>query len=125
MCTVCEADEAFAIFGARDTRFLESLATMVGDVPVPVLNERTATVAQEVIAQIALCAPPDCHLDHRIISDGVTPARRPVRVGKGIDIPPAYEALSEIPWSAPGREPNVVPMREADVSVYAGQWFGG
>jgi LmbE family N-acetylglucosaminyl deacetylase len=114
--TVQEASRSFAILGISDYRFLKVPATMVGALPVHVLNEMLAGVVREVRPQIVLCAYPDRHIDHRVIFDSVMVATRPVAVGTGIEILAAYETLSETHWNAPHIEPNFVPNWVVDIT---------
>jgi LmbE family N-acetylglucosaminyl deacetylase len=119
--TVREAGKAFAILGIRDARFLEIPATMVGNEPVHVLNERIHAVFRDVKPHVVLCAFPDRHIDHRVIFDGVMVASRPVGVGKGIELLAAYETLSETHWNAPHIEPNFTPTWVVDISAVMDQ----
>lgn len=116
--TVQEALSAFAILGLADHRFLKIPATMVGSVPVHVLNEQVSTVIREVRPQVVLCAYPDRHIDHRVIFDSVMVASRPVGAGSEIEILAAYETLSETHWNAPHIEPNFVPNWVVDISEF-------
>lgn len=116
--TVAEARRSFEILDIVDCRFLKIPATMVGALPVHVLNEKISAVVREVGAQIVLCAYPDRHVDHRVIFDSVMVATRPVGSGKEIEILAAYETLSETHWNAPHIEPNFVPNWVVDVSDF-------
>lgn len=116
--TVREAKAAFAILGVTDFRFLEIPATMVGDVPVHVLNERLMAVVREVRPQVVLCSFPDRHVDHRVIFESVMVACRPVGAGIGIELLAAYETLSETHWNAPFIEPNFMPTWVVDISAF-------
>ena len=107
--TVTEALRAFDILGCTRHRFLEIPATLVGNVPVHVLNSQVGEVFREVRPQIVLCAYPDRHVDHRVIFDSVMVAARPVGAGSKIEMLAAYETLSETHWNAPHIEPNFVP----------------
>lgn len=116
--TVEEARRAFEILGISEHRFLEIPATLVGDEPVHVLNEKIASVVREVRPQVVLCAFPDRHVDHRVIFESVMVATRPVGVGREIEILAVYETLSETHWNAPHIEPNFVPNWVVDISDF-------
>ncbi len=116
--TVTEALRAFDILGCTRHRFLEIPATLVGNVPVHVLNSQVGEVFREVRPQIVLCAYPDRHVDHRVIFDSVMVAARPVGAGSKIEMLAAYETLSETHWNAPHIEPNFVPNWVVNISAH-------
>ncbi|MCA1705672.1 MAG: PIG-L family deacetylase, partial [Actinobacteria bacterium] len=107
--TVSEAIAAYEILGVAHHHWLQIPATMIGDEPVHVLNERVGTIVREVAPHVVLCAYPDRHIDHRLIFDSVMVATRPVGVGQQIHVVAAYETLSETHWNAAHIEPNFIP----------------
>lgn len=116
--TVEEARRAFAILGIADSRLLAIPATMVGDVPVHVLNEQVSAVIRDVRPHIVLCPYPDRHVDHRVVFESVMVAARPVGAAAGIEMLAAYETLSETHWNAPHIEPAFVPTWVVDISAF-------
>ena len=114
--TVAEAQRAFKILGIADHRFLKIPATMIGNVPLHVLNEQVSAVFRDVRPNVVLCAYPDRHIDHRLIFDSVMVASRPIGIGRDIETLAAYETLSETHWNAPHIEPNFVPTWVVDIS---------
>lgn len=111
-----EALAAFAVLGVTRHHFLRIPATLVGNQPVHVLNERIGSVVREVAPHVVLFAYPDRHIDHRVIFDSVMVATRPVGVGAGIELLAAYETLSETHWNAAHIEPNFVPTLTVDIT---------
>lgn len=116
--TVREAHKAFDHVGIAKSRFLEIPATMIGNEPIHVLNEKIGAAITEAKPQIVLCPYPDRHIDHRLIFDSVMVASRPVGAGKNIEVLAAYETLSETHWNAPHIEPNFVPNWVVDISDF-------
>ncbi len=116
--TIREAKAAFQILGITNYGFLEIPATMVGNEPIHVLNERIGTVFREVRPQIVLCPFPDRHVDHRAIFDSVMVLSRPIGLGKEIEMLAAYETLSETHWNALHIEANFMPTWVLDISAY-------
>ena len=116
--TVREAEQAFGILGVSRSRFLELPATMIGQQPVHVLNQRIGDEIAAVDPQIVLCPFPDRHIDHRLLFESVMVATRPVGAGRGIEILAAYETLSETHWNAPHIEANFVPTWVIDITDY-------
>ena len=115
--TVKEARKAFQILGVASSQFLEIPATMIGQEPVHVLNQRIAEVIQRRAPQIVLCPFPDRHIDHRLVFESVMVATRPVGAGRGIEMLAAYETLSETHWNAAHIEPAFVPNWVVDISA--------
>ncbi len=115
--TLEEAGKAHAVVGAASSRFLDIPATMLGDVPVHVLNGRIAEVIREIAPAIVLVPYPDRHVDHRIVFESAMVGTRPVGVGAGIRLVAAYETLSETHWNAPHIEPNFTPNWISDISA--------
>ncbi len=117
--TVREALAAFEILGVTRYSFLKIPATMVGNEPVHVLNERINAVVRDAKPHVVLCAFPDRHVDHRVVFESVMVATRPVASGLDIELVAAYETLSETHWNAPHIEPNFVPNWVVDISEFA------
>lgn len=118
--TVAEARRAFGILGVKDSRFLQIPATLVGNEPIHVLNEKIGSAIRDFAPQILFCNYPDRHVDHRVIFDSVMVAARPVGPGRGIRMLAAYETLSETHWNAPHIEPNFTPNWVTDISDFVG-----
>lgn len=116
--TVREAREAFDILGVVDFSFLEIPATLIGNEPVHVLNEKVSSVIHRAKPQVVLSCFPDRHIDHRLIFDSVMVATRPVGVGAAIELLAVYETPSETHWNAPHIEPNFVPNWVVDISEH-------
>jgi LmbE family N-acetylglucosaminyl deacetylase len=114
--TVREAMAAYEILGVAHHHWLRIPATLIGNEPVHVLNERVGSIVQSVAPHVVLCAYPDRHIDHRLIFDSVMVATRPVGVGRDIEILAAYETLSETHWNAAHIEPNFVPNWTVDIT---------
>jgi LmbE family N-acetylglucosaminyl deacetylase len=112
-----EARAAYEILGVTHHSFQRIPATFVGDEPVHKLNERIASVLNDLRPHVLLCCYPDRHIDHRLIFDSVMVAARPVGAGREIAILAAYETLSETHWNAPHIEPNFVPNWVVDISA--------
>jgi len=119
--TVSEAREAFNILGISDYRFLGIPATLVGNEPIHVFNEKIAAVVREIRPQTVLMPYPDRHVDHRAVFEGAMVATRPVGVGREIEVLAAYETLSETHWNAAHIEPNFVPNWVVDISDFMDQ----
>ena len=116
--TVQEALHALEILGISDHRFLRIPATMVGALPVHVLNEQVNAVVRDVAPNIVLCPYPDRHVDHRVIFESVMVVTRPTGATAHLEILAAYETLSETHWNAPHIEPNFVPNWVVDISGF-------
>lgn len=114
--TVREAMAAYEILGVANHHWLRIPATLIGNEPVHLLNERVTAVMREVVPHVVLCAYPDRHIDHRLIFDSVMVAARPVGTGQHIEFLAAYETLSETHWNAAHIEPNFVPNCNVDIS---------
>ena len=117
--TVREALAAFQILGVTRHSFLEIPATMIGNEPVHVLNEKIGAAVREARPHVVLCCYPDRHVDHRVVFESVMVATRPVGAGTDIELVAAYETLSETHWNAPHIEPNFVPNWVVDISEFA------
>lgn len=118
--TVAEAMEAYKVLGVAQHHWLRVPATLIGNEPVHVLNERIGAIVQLVAPEVVMCAYPDRHIDHRLIFDSVMVATRPVGAGHGIELLAAYETLSETHWNAAHIEPNFVPNWNVDITEYIG-----
>ncbi len=116
-----EAYRAFEVLGVKKFRFLKVPATLVGNEPVHILNEKIGSVVREVAPHIVLTSYPDRHVDHRVIFESVMVATRPVGIGRDIEIVAAFETLSETHWNAPHIEPNFVPNWVVDISDFKDQ----
>lgn len=119
--TEAEALEAFKVLGVSNFRFLKIPATLIGDVPIHVLNGTIGSVVKEVAPQIVLSPYPDRHIDHRLIFESVMVSTRPVGSGRDIEVLAAYETLSETHWNAAHIEPNFMPNWVVDISVFKEQ----
>lgn len=121
--TVRETLAAFQILGITRHAFLKIPATMVGNEPVHVLNEKISAAVRDAKPHVVLCNYPDRHVDHRVTFESVMVATRPVASGKDIELVAAYETLSETHWNAPHIEPNFVPNWVVDISEFADAKF--
>ena len=119
--TIKEAHKAYDILGVSHSKFLEIPATMIGDEPIHILNNKIASVINEYRPNFVFCPFPDRHIDHRLIFESTLVATRPVSVGADIELVAAYETLSETHWNAPYIEPNFTPNLVIDISKYINQ----
>lgn len=119
--TVAEAMKAFAILGVTRSYFFEIPATMIGDQPVGVLNNKISDIIGDLQPNIVLCPFPDRHIDHRVVFDSTMVACRPVGSGKCIELLASYETLSETHWNAPNIETNFTPNWVVNISNQLGK----
>lgn len=114
--TVEEARLAHAVIGVKNSIFMDNPAVMLGEIPVPELNDKVLRIVREVAPDILLVPFYDRHIDHRLVFETVMVAARPVGVGRHLRIVAAYETLSETHWNAPHIEPSFAPNWCVDIS---------
>lgn len=116
--TLREAKNAFDILGVDESKFLKIPATMIGEEPVHLLNQKISSVVMEYKPHYVFIPFPDRHIDHKLIFESTLVATRPIKEGKNIEMVAAYETLSETHWNAPYIEPNFTPNLVIDIGLF-------
>jgi LmbE family N-acetylglucosaminyl deacetylase len=113
---VAEARLAHAVVGVKESIFMDNPAVMLGEIPVPELNDKILKVLEQVDPDILFVPYYDRHIDHRHVFEATMVATRPVGVGQRLRLLAAYETLSGTHWNAPHMEPNFSPNWSVDIT---------
>lgn len=113
----CEARDAHALLGARETVFLDFPAAALDTIPHSELNAELGRVCADLKPD-TLFVPfnGDIHLDHQRVFMSALVAARPSASWSPSHLY-AYETLSETNWNAPYLTPSFHPTTFVDIAA--------